>query len=214
MNNVILIIFSILLPVAGMSQPDFHHKIVSAFANTEDVQEFISAYSIDTFTTHEVKDYRPYQKFNAVDSALFYAPLKGIVGPFETNGVLTWYKVIQIDSAMRMRAGNVFIDPGVTSELKAQQLSKEILYVAQKGKSFDELCKKYKNDSNSNYECDLGWFFEGMMVKEFENELLRHPKGAVFIVKTQFGWHVVKVLDNHVKDRYKVTAVPLFLQKP
>jgi len=43
---------------------------------------------------------------------------------------------------------------------------------------------------------DLGWFTRGKMIKEFENLAFSLKKGELGIVKTQFGWHVIKKIDE------------------
>lgn len=44
---------------------------------------------------------------------------------------------------------------------------------------------------------DLGWFGKGQMVKEFEKAAFECTKGSVVgPVKTEFGWHLIKVIDQ------------------
>ncbi|MEE3477757.1 MAG: peptidylprolyl isomerase [Methanomethylophilus sp.] len=43
---------------------------------------------------------------------------------------------------------------------------------------------------------DLGWFGRGQMVKPFENAAFKAEPGEVCVCRTQFGWHVIKVLEK------------------
>ena len=67
------------------------------------------------------------------------------------------------------------------------------------GKSFEELAKQYSEDTGSKEKGgDLGFFGPGKMVKEFEEATQKLKKGEVSEpVKTQFGYHIIKVTDNH-----------------
>jgi peptidyl-prolyl cis-trans isomerase C len=40
---------------------------------------------------------------------------------------------------------------------------------------------------------DLGWFGQGQMVREFEQEVKKMPNGRISgLVRTQFGYHIIK----------------------
>ena len=44
---------------------------------------------------------------------------------------------------------------------------------------------------------DLGWFGRGMMVREFEQAAFNGKKGDLIgPIKTQFGWHLIRVLEQ------------------
>ena len=47
------------------------------------------------------------------------------------------------------------------------------------------------------------------MVEEFEREILKHKRGEIFPVDARFGRHIVKVLENPVKDSCRVYYVIL-----
>ena len=74
----------------------------------------------------------------------------------------------------------------------AQELKTKI----SKGESFANLAKQYSIDGSKRRGGDLGFFGRGMMVPEFEKAAFALEKGQVSdIVKTQFGYHIIKRLD-------------------
>ena len=75
-------------------------------------------------------------------------------------------------------------------------LAQELKTKIAKGESFANLAKQYSIDVSKKRGGDLGYFSRGMMVPEFEKAAFSLEKGQVSdIVKTQFGYHVIKRLD-------------------
>ncbi len=65
------------------------------------------------------------------------------------------------------------------------------------GESFKELAKKFSNCPSGQVGGDLGWFGRKVMVPEFEKAAFETPKGEISDpVQTDFGWHVIKVVDK------------------
>lgn len=63
--------------------------------------------------------------------------------------------------------------------------------------SFEDAAKKYSKCPSSEKEGNLGYFKRGMMVKEFEDVAFSIPLSVCSKpVKTQFGYHLIKVLDQ------------------
>ena len=90
-----------------------------------------------------------------------------------------------------------------------------------KGANFEDLAKKYSEDPGSKTKGgDLGWLLQGQTVAEFEKAAFSLPKGEISdLIKTQYGFHIIKVLDketahtkpfDEVKDSIRA---PLLLQK-
>lgn len=80
------------------------------------------------------------------------------------------------------------------------------------GTSFDVVAKEHSIDPGSAANGgDLGEFPRGVMVKEFEDAAfnLREPGEISAPVKTQFGWHIIKL-----EDRIPEATTPFEQVKP
>jgi len=80
-----------------------------------------------------------------------------------------------------------------------EQEAKDILAELKKGTAFDKLAKEKSTDKASGAEGgDLGWFKRTDMVKEFSDAAFNLKKGELSEtpIKTQFGFHVIKVEDR------------------
>jgi peptidyl-prolyl cis-trans isomerase C len=80
--------------------------------------------------------------------------------------------------------------------VKNEAAAKEVLDKLSKGESFAKLAEQYSFDGSRKQGGDLGYFGHGMMVKGFEKAAFALKKGETSgIVKTEFGYHVIKRLD-------------------
>jgi parvulin-like peptidyl-prolyl isomerase len=65
------------------------------------------------------------------------------------------------------------------------------------GTDFSELAKEKSEGPSSTRGGDLGYFGKGQMVPEFENTVFSMEKDQVSEpIKTQFGWHIIKLVDK------------------
>lgn len=101
-----------------------------------------------------------------------------------------------------IRASHILIEikPGATSEdsIKAFELIRTIKEKIDLGGDFAELAKEFSNDEGTKKQGgDLGFFTRRMMVKPFDEAAFNLDIGQVSdIVKTQFGYHLIKVTDK------------------
>lgn len=92
-------------------------------------------------------------------------------------------------TVVEVRASHILVD----SKEKADALREEIL----KGKSFDDAAKENSKCPSSARGGDLGFFGPGAMVPEFEKPAFSLKPGEVSEpIKTQFGWHLIKVTEQ------------------
>lgn len=93
-------------------------------------------------------------------------------------------------------------NPEEDAKIKAK--AEDVLKQLKAGADFAELAKKYSEDRGPDGRSgsavrggDLGWLERGQTVKPFEDVAFAlKPKEISDLVKTQFGYHIIQVLDH------------------
>ncbi len=78
--------------------------------------------------------------------------------------------------------------------VKTEDEANKIMKRLADGEDFAAVAKRFSSCPSGKNGGDLGWFGKGMMVPEFEQIAFTEEVGKVVgPVKTQFGFHVIKV---------------------
>ncbi|MFP4329625.1 MAG: peptidylprolyl isomerase [Alkalispirochaetaceae bacterium] len=86
---------------------------------------------------------------------------------------------------MEWRASHILV--------KDKSLADALLKKLKSGAKFDALAREYSTCPSKSKGGDLGWFGPGKMVKPFEEAVVKMRQGKVSgVVKTQFGFHIIK----------------------
>jgi peptidyl-prolyl cis-trans isomerase C len=82
--------------------------------------------------------------------------------------------------------------------VEKEEDAKAIIAKLDKGEKFEELAKQSKDPGSKDKGGDLGWANPAGFVKPFSEALVKLEKGkySATPVKTEFGYHVIKVEDS------------------
>jgi peptidyl-prolyl cis-trans isomerase SurA len=88
----------------------------------------------------------------------------------------------------------------IMPEAEAKKRIMEIKQRIETGADFAEQAKRYSQDGSAQQGGDLDWVSPGQTVPEFEETMNKLQPGEMAAVQTQFGWHLIKVLERRNTD--------------
>ncbi len=87
-------------------------------------------------------------------------------------------------------------DADAKTVAQKEEQARKVLSMAKAGKDFAELARQYSEGPTAEKGGDLGFFGRGRMVKPFDDAVFGMNKGEIRgPVRTQFGFHIIKVED-------------------
>ena len=104
---------------------------------------------------------------------------------------------------------HILIKPSeIMTDQQARELAADLKRRVEAGEDFGELAREYSEDIGSAQEGgDLGWTSPGQMVPEFETAMAETEVGEISDpVRSQFGWHIVNVMDRRDQDMSREAA--------
>ena len=133
--------------------------------------------------------------------------------PGETSGVLRSPSGFHILRLLEKRSGNAPVvvtqtharhilikTSEIVPEAEAQKSIMEIKQRIEGGADFAEQAKRYSQDGSAQQGGDLDWLSPGQTVPEFEEEMSKLKPGQMGAVQSQFGWHLIQVLERRNTD--------------
>ena len=103
------------------------------------------------------------------------------------------------------RPGHIlFVVPKEATPEEVKEIRQKCQAVLDKikgGSDFGEMALLYSQDASNKDRGDLGYFKKGELIPAFEREALRLKVGGVSgIIRTEFGFHIIKLLDRKGLD--------------
>lgn len=190
---------------------------ISGFARTSDNVEFVNANSDVPFVDQWMfKKDLP----SSVADTIYSLAVGDIYGPYKINNTFNLSKVIeskQMPDSIQSKhiliryAGSLRAASDVTrSKEDAEKLADSILGVVKRDKGkFEALAASVSEDSsNKSKGGDLGYNPPGRMVPAFDRFTIDNKPGSLGVVETDFGFHVVGVVDQkNIQRAIKVATV-------
>ena len=181
------------------------------FANYEDYQTIVRR------NTDNTRAIFSFQNEDALNNDSAFATLvsqeKGsVIGPYKIN--TSTYRITKLVDVQRrpdsVQARHILITPTATKSMDSvkvviNNLKKRI----ESGQDFGFIAQNFSDDQTSAIKGgELGWFAEGQMVDLFNEVCFTSDIDELNIIETQFGVHLVQVMDKSKSiKKYKVAYI-------
>ncbi|HEY4109709.1 peptidylprolyl isomerase [Puia sp.] len=146
--------------------------------------------------------------------SIFALPKGGVFGPYLDAGSYVLAKLVDEktlpDSARARHILIATVNPQTGQPIAEDSVAKKridsIKTVLENGGNWDSLALKVSDDQGTKEKGgDLGYFTSDRMVKEFSDFCFNGKKGEKKIVKSQFGYHYIEILDQkNFEPAYKI----------
>lgn len=135
-----------------------------------------------------------------IDSLMFAVDTGTVYGPYIESGA---YRVTKLRNRKfipdSVKARHILLKPSQQRNYKATlALTDSIKKLIDDGKDFAALAKTFSDDPGSKEKGgELDWFEQGAMVKPFNDMCFYHSKkGQITITRSNFGFHIIELLDT------------------
>lgn len=183
-------------------------KVHEEFASTSDVENFVNRNSEDRYTDQYVTRNA---FMNPFADSILSLPVGGVFGPYFDNGSYKMSKLVATRSQPdSVKAQHILIafDQN-TDDSAAHKRADSLMAAIQQGANFDTLARHFSADQGSAANGgDLGYFPYGVMVPEFNDFVFSGKAGELKVVKTQYGYHVIRINDQkNFQPAYQIATV-------
>ncbi len=174
------------------------YDTIPGFRNAENDSTFIAAYG-DVDAPFNPTYFKPGGGLiPRLDTVMFDVEVGHIVGPYVEDGNLRVAKLSGI--TMRpdsVKARHILVAVEENDYASAKVIADSLKELVDNGADFAELATANSDDPGSAAKGgDLGWFEEGQMVPTFNDASFSNEVGDIVMVPSQFGYHIIEILDQ------------------
>jgi len=189
----------------------FHYIGFSSADEAENLYQTLTSGS--TLATNNASQNLGFRKIDKLPTIIPEIDLDELVvgdtlAPIEANNSfhifqLTDLRVSNTRQIRQVKARHILIKPNVLlPAAEAKQLAQNLLTQIEQGADFAELAREYSEDISSRAQGgNLDWQDPDTFVPEFTAALHELEINQISgLVKTDFGWHIIQLLDERIQD--------------
>jgi peptidyl-prolyl cis-trans isomerase D len=196
----------------------FVNSLKEEFATTKNIATFVNANSDVRYdSSWKARTELPVN----IETVMFENEPGFVYGPYFENSAYNLARLVDVSYRPdSLKASHILIayngalrsDQERTKE-QAQALADSLFNLAKKTPSrMKELAQSFSNDPSAQQNSgDLGWFKDGQMVPQFNTFVLDNKVGAIGLVETDFGFHIIEVTGKK-EDQKKVRIAQIVHQ--
>lgn len=171
------------------------NDIKSEFEEAEDVKEFVN---LTADTRFDNANHTPDEFPEIIRGFVDTAELGEVYGPYFENEIFKLAKIAEINYLPDSVHARHILIAGQTGNFSiAKSTADSLKALIENGTSFNTIAITFSDDQGSaQLGGDLGWFREGQMVMPFNDACFQGKTGDLTIVETQFGFHIIEILDQ------------------
>jgi len=179
------------------------YDTIPGFLDTRDMADFLDRHSDSKFDTiYKAKTELP----SVAADSLMALGIGEVYGPYREGNFFRFSKLMDKKANGSVKASHILIswagaeraNPAVTrTKAEAEARARELLAEArQETAVFTTLARENSDGPTAPRGGDLGYFQEGVMTDAFNDFCFGNPVGAIGLVETEFGFHIIKVDDK------------------
>ncbi len=169
------------------------------FEAAEDIENFVTMESDVSF---DEKNYGAGELPDTLNDMLFNAAKGASFGPYFMDNS---YRISRLAAIKYLpdsvKARHILLRAQQANAAQLSKLADSLVNLIKGGSNFSMLAMQYSGDGSAQNGGDLGWFKDGDMVKPFNDSCFLGNRGDVKKVVTQYGIHVIQILDQSKPSR-------------
>jgi peptidyl-prolyl cis-trans isomerase D len=170
------------------------NDIYPEFEKATDIREFVNMESDVPFNE---KNYNNGELSDTLNDIMFQGQIGTLYGPYFENNAFKISKLAAINYLPdSVRARHILLQANQSNAQTIFNIADSLVNLIKAGANFTLLAMQYSVDGSAQTGGDLGWFREGEMVKSFSDSCFMGKKGDVKIVPSQYGLHIIEILDQ------------------